>query len=46
VDTFEEEEEVDLDAVAQEIRKVDREMVDTDRLIRGFCEELGIEAPF
>jgi len=46
VNTFEEEEEIDLDAVVQEIRKVDREMVDTDRLIRGFCEELGIEAPF
>ncbi|HYW18164.1 MAG TPA: type I restriction-modification system subunit M [Nodularia sp. (in: cyanobacteria)] len=45
VDTFEEEEEIDLDAVVREIREIDREMVDTDRLIRGFCEELGIEAP-
>ena len=45
VDTFEEEEPIDLDAVVREIRAVDREMVETDRLIRGFCEELGIEAP-
>lgn len=46
VDTFEEEEEIDLDAVVWEIREIDREMVETDRLIQGFCEELGIEAPF
>jgi type I restriction enzyme M protein len=46
VDTFEEEEEIDLDAVAREIRQIDQDMVETDRLIRGFCEELGIEAPF
>ena len=46
VDTFEEEEPIDLDAVVQEIRAVDEEMAGTDRLIRGFCEELGIEAPF
>ena len=45
VDTFEEEEEIDLDAVAREIREIDREMVETDRLIRGFCDELGIEVP-
>lgn len=45
VDTFEEE-EIDLDAVAREIREIDREMVETDRLTRGFCEELGIESPF
>jgi type I restriction enzyme M protein len=46
VDTFEEEEEIDLDAVAREIRDIDRDMVETDQLIRGFCEELGIESPF
>ncbi|MBO1054367.1 MULTISPECIES: type I restriction-modification system subunit M [unclassified Dolichospermum] len=46
VDTFEEEEEIDLDAVAREIREIDRNMVETDQLIRGFCRELGIEAPF
>ncbi|MEQ8752216.1 MAG: type I restriction-modification system subunit M [Coleofasciculus sp. G1-WW12-02] len=46
VDTFEEEEPIDLDAVVQEIRAIDEGMAGTDRLIRGFCEELGIEAPF
>jgi type I restriction enzyme M protein len=46
VDTFEEKEEIDLDAVVREIREIDQEMVETDRLIQGFCEELGIEAPF
>src|SRR4028119_1703871 len=42
VDTFEEEEEIDLAAVALELRQVDRDMEETDRLIRGFCNELGI----
>jgi type I restriction enzyme M protein len=45
VDTFEEEEEIDLAAIALELRSMDREMADNDRLIRGFCEELGIEVP-
>lgn len=46
VDTFEEEEEIDLAAIALELRQIDREMEENDRLIRGFCNELGIEAPF
>ena len=45
VDTFEEEEEIDLDAVVREIREIDQEMLEINRLIRGFCKELGIEAP-
>ncbi|MBD2317664.1 type I restriction-modification system subunit M [Phormidium tenue] len=45
VDTFEEEEEIDLAAIALELRSMDREMADNDRVIRGFCEELGIDAP-
>ena len=45
VDTFEEEEPIDLVAVVKELREVDRTMGETDQLIRGFCEELGIEAP-
>ena len=45
VDTFEEEKEIDLAAVAAELRQCDRDMEETDRLIRGFCEELGIDAP-
>jgi type I restriction enzyme M protein len=46
VDTFEEEDEIDLTAVAQELRQIDAGMEENDRLIRGFCEELGIEIPF
>ena len=46
VDTFEEEEEIDLGAIALELRSMDREMEDNDRVIREFCEELGIGVPF
>jgi type I restriction enzyme M protein len=45
VDTFEEEEPVDLDAVLAELKAIDSEMADIDATIAGFCEELGIEAP-
>jgi type I restriction enzyme M protein len=45
VDTFEEEEPVDLDAVAEELKKLDKEMVGIDKEILGFCAELGIESP-
>jgi hypothetical protein len=45
VDRFEEE-EIDLAAVAVQLRQCDRDMLETDRLIRRFCEELGIDAPF
>ena len=45
VDTFEEEEPVDLNAVTAELRQIDEEMVGIDNTIRDFCAELGIEAP-
>jgi type I restriction enzyme M protein len=45
VDTFEEEEPVDLDAVAKELKVLELKMTETDRLITGFCTELGITAP-
>jgi type I restriction enzyme M protein len=45
VDTFEEEEPIDLSEVVREFRKVEQELEKTDQLIRGFCNELGIEAP-
>jgi len=45
VDTFEEEEPIDLNAVVQEIKKIDSDMVETDQKIKAFCDELGIEAP-
>lgn len=45
VDTFEEEEEIDLTAVARELKEVDHQMAEVDMLIKGFCDELGIDAP-
>ena len=45
VDTFEEEEPVDLDKVAEQLKALEHEMVETDKTIAGFCEELGIKAP-
>ena len=46
VDTFDEEEAVDLDEVAGKLAELEKEMGDTDKVIVGFCEELGIRAPF
>jgi type I restriction enzyme M protein len=45
VDTFEEEESVDLKAVAKEIKKLQAEMTTTDATVEKFCKELGIESP-
>lgn len=46
VDTFEEEEPIDLDEVSRELKALDVEMQGTDREIDKFCKELGISAPF
>ncbi len=46
VDTFEEEEPVDLEAVANELRQLEQDMKETDATIADYCKQLGIEAPF
>ena len=46
IDGFEEEEPVDLAAVASDLLALDREAADIDREIAGFCAELGIAPPF
>lgn len=46
VDTFEEEEPVDLDAVVNELKALESSMKDTDKSIQACCEELGIQSPF
>jgi len=46
VDTFEAEDSIDINAVAAEIRDLDREMVAIDSTIAGFCKELNISNPF
>jgi type I restriction enzyme M protein len=45
VDTFEEEDPVDLNEVVKQIKAINLEMANTDRVIAGYCAELGIEAP-
>ncbi len=46
VDTFEEEEEIDLNIVAQEIKAIDIQMQATDSKIADFCKQLNIPTPF
>lgn len=46
VDTFEEEEPVDLKAVTSELKALDASMKEVDATIESFCKQLGIEAPF
>ncbi|PQJ27443.1 type I restriction-modification system subunit M [Rubritalea profundi] len=46
VDTFEEEEPVDLDAVSEELKALEGEMEATNATIASFCQELNIKAPF
>jgi type I restriction enzyme M protein len=46
VDTFEEEEPVDLAVVSQELKALDKEMKTTDATIADFCKQLEIDTPF
>jgi type I restriction enzyme M protein len=46
VDTFEEEEPIDLEAVAAEIQGIDKELETTNKTIATFCKELNISTPF
>ncbi len=46
VDTFEEEEPINLEATVKELQQIDKDMTETDKTIAEFCEELGIEKPF
>ena len=45
VDTFEEEEPIDLDEVCDELEQIAKEMEDVDKEIKKYCDELGIRAP-
>ena len=38
IDTFEEEEEIDLEEVANKIIEIDKEMTEIDEEIKKFCE--------
>ncbi len=46
VDTFEEEEIVDINAVADEMKELEKEMQTSDETIAGICKELNIPTPF
>lgn len=46
VDTFEAEDEIDINTVAEEIASLDSSIAETDKIIAGFCAELNIKTPF
>ena len=46
VDTFEEEEQIDIDTVADEIQTLDIDLQENETLIASFCKELNIKTPF
>jgi len=46
VDTFEEEEPVDLATVSNELKAIDTDMATTDATIANYCNQLGIDTPF
>ena len=46
VDTFEQEEHIDLGQVASELSALESEIKTTDEAIAGFCQQLNISLPF
>jgi len=45
VDTFEAEEEIDLDKIIQDMQSLEEKHKEIDNVIKGFCSELGINSP-
>ncbi len=46
VDTFEVEDEIDLNTIAQQLKALEQQSQNTDKVIAEFCKELGIDSPF
>lgn len=46
VDTFEEEDPIDIAATAKNLKTLELDMQAMDNAIAGYCRELGIESPF
>lgn len=46
VNTFEEQESVDIASVAKQLRSLEKEMKNTDAELTAFCKELNIDTPF
>ena len=45
VDTFKEEEPVDLESVSKELQSLEKDISNTDKTIEDFCKELNIKPP-
>lgn len=46
VNTFEEQEKVDITAVSKQLKSLEKEMKNTDNELIAFCKELNIDTPF
>lgn len=46
VDTFEEEELIDLESASRELQELDASMAENNKVIVDFCRQLGISTPF
>ena len=46
VDTYEAEDSIDINTVAAELKDIDKQIAETDKLIATFCKELNISTPF
>ncbi len=46
VDTFEEEEPIDIGALVKDLKTLEMDMRRADETIAGYCTELGIDSPF
>lgn len=46
VDTFEEEQQIDINAVANELVEMDKQIAQNDKTIADFCKQLKISTPF
>ena len=46
VDTFEAEDSIDINAIAEALKTVDKDIAEIDKTIATFCKELNISTPF
>jgi type I restriction enzyme M protein len=46
VDTFEAEDSIDINAIANDIKILDKGITDTDKQLAAFCKQLNIATPF
>jgi len=46
VDTFEAEDSIDINKLADELVELEKQIAETDKVIAGYCKELSISTPF